>query len=125
MIPVMALFWYWGKQDRPPGFFLGWFAVLYAPLRFGLDFLRNTDLAGFDIRHFGLTAAQWAMVAPTLPAPTTVILFRRGMCLLPGLLPRLAVRVQPQTGPKVRRGAAWTGTRHRARDRRARPGRSW
>ena len=37
--------------------------MLYAPLRFGLDFLRNTDLAGFDIRHFGLTAAQWAMVA--------------------------------------------------------------
>lgn len=77
MIPVMALFWYWGKQDRPPGFFLGWFAVLYAPLRFGLDFLRNTDLAGHDIRHFGLTAAQWGMVA----------LFAAGVWMLRNLKP--------------------------------------
>ncbi len=63
MVPVMALFWAWGRKDRVPGFFLGWFAVLYAPMRFGLDFLRNTDLRGADLRWGGLTAAQWGMIA--------------------------------------------------------------
>lgn len=63
MIPVMALFAYWGRQDRVPGFFLGWFAVLYAPIRFVFDFLRNTDLGNSDLRHFGLTIAQWGMIA--------------------------------------------------------------
>ena len=61
MLPIMALFLYWGRKDRVPGWFMGWFAVLYAPARLGLDFLRNTDLQGFDLRWYGLTAAQWGM----------------------------------------------------------------
>ena len=62
MIPVMALFLYWGRKERVPGFFLGWFGVLYAPIRFGLDFLRNTDLDSHDARYAGLTPAQYGMV---------------------------------------------------------------
>ena len=64
MILVMAIFFYFGRRDRVPGFFLGLFAVLYAPVRFVLDFLRNTDLAGRqDARYFDLTPAQYGMVA--------------------------------------------------------------
>jgi phosphatidylglycerol:prolipoprotein diacylglycerol transferase len=62
MLPVIALFMYLGRQDRPPGFWLGLFCVLYAPLRFGLDFLRNVDLTYQDARYFGLTPAHYAML---------------------------------------------------------------
>jgi len=62
MIPVAALFVYLGRERRPTGFFLGLFGVLYAPFRFGLDFLRNTDLAYQDARYLGLTPAQYGMI---------------------------------------------------------------
>ena len=62
MIPVMLLFLWWGRTDRVPGFFLGWFGVLYAPMRFVLDFLRNHDLSHQDARYAGLTPAQYGMV---------------------------------------------------------------
>ncbi|MCO4743645.1 MAG: prolipoprotein diacylglyceryl transferase [Proteobacteria bacterium] len=63
MLLVCALFWQLGKKDRPPGFFLGTFAVVYAPVRFGFDFLRNVDLQYADARYFSLTPAQWGAVA--------------------------------------------------------------
>lgn len=62
MIPVMALFLYLGRVDRVPGFFLGLFAMLYAPIRFVLDFLRNNDLSAQDARYFSLTPAQYGMI---------------------------------------------------------------
>ncbi|MBX2801173.1 MAG: prolipoprotein diacylglyceryl transferase [Myxococcales bacterium] len=62
MVPVAALFLYWGRSDRVPGFFLGWFGALYAPFRFLLDFLRNNDLSHQDARYLGLTPAQYGMV---------------------------------------------------------------
>lgn len=62
MVPVMALFWWLGREDRPPGFFLAWFAILYAPVRFVLDFLRNSDLEHQDARYLALTPAQYGMV---------------------------------------------------------------
>lgn len=62
MIPVMALFAWLGQRDRVPGFFLALFVLLYAPMRFGLDFLRNVDLSNQDARYAGLTPAQYGMV---------------------------------------------------------------
>ncbi|MBT3219427.1 MAG: hypothetical protein HN348_10075 [Proteobacteria bacterium] len=62
MVVVSAVFLYLGKKDRPPGFFLASFAVAYAPLRFVLDFLRNSDLSAPDARYFGLTPAQYGMI---------------------------------------------------------------
>ena len=59
MVLVSILFYYLGRKDRPPGFFLGLLAVVYSPVRFGFDFLRNTDLAYQDVRYYGLTPAQW------------------------------------------------------------------
>ncbi len=63
MVLVCALFLWMAKKDRKPGFFLGLFAVAYAPIRFVLDFLRNNDLSAQDARYLGLTPAQYAMVA--------------------------------------------------------------
>ena len=63
MLVVCGLFLYWGQKDRVPGFFLAWFAILYAPVRFILDFLRQVDLDYADARYFGLTPAQYGMIA--------------------------------------------------------------
>lgn len=62
MIPVIAIFWWVGRKDRPPGTFLALFGLLYAPLRFVLDFLRNADLANQDLRYGALTPAQYGMI---------------------------------------------------------------
>jgi phosphatidylglycerol:prolipoprotein diacylglycerol transferase len=52
------------KPQRPLGFYTGWMCVAYAPVRFFLDFLRETEgqgtLVGGDPRYAGLTPAQWA-----------------------------------------------------------------
>jgi phosphatidylglycerol:prolipoprotein diacylglycerol transferase len=48
------------------GFFSAWSVLLYAPVRFGLDFLRGTDLETVsrhsDVRWAGLTPAQYGAV---------------------------------------------------------------
>ena len=62
MIPIMAAFLYWGRQPRPAGYFLAWFGILYSPVRFLMEMLRNTDLAHQDARYLGLTPAQYGMV---------------------------------------------------------------
>jgi phosphatidylglycerol:prolipoprotein diacylglycerol transferase len=36
---------------------------MYAPVRFGLDFLRARDVTRPDERYAGLTPAQWACIA--------------------------------------------------------------
>lgn len=56
---------FFALRNRPfrPGFHVGFFALLYSPVRFGLDFLRNADLDGADIRYGGLTFAQWGCIA--------------------------------------------------------------
>lgn len=62
MIPV-CLLWLWlGKTDRPPGFFTALFGAVYMPVRFGLDFLRNTDLSTADARYLSMTPAQWGCI---------------------------------------------------------------
>jgi phosphatidylglycerol:prolipoprotein diacylglycerol transferase len=63
---LCALFAALGRKDRVPGFFLGLFAVVYAPVRFGLDFLRSTDLPDSDPRYGGLTPGQYFAFALAL-----------------------------------------------------------
>ncbi len=46
-----------GRKPRAPGFISGVLAAAYAPIRFGLDFLRTDDR-----RYLGLTPGQYAAV---------------------------------------------------------------
>jgi phosphatidylglycerol:prolipoprotein diacylglycerol transferase len=46
-----------GRTKQHPGFFAGLLAVLYAPFRFGLDFLRQVD-----VRYAGLTPGQYGAI---------------------------------------------------------------
>lgn len=64
---VVPLTLWWGQAERRPGFFLGAFALLYAPVRFLLDFLRVGDA-----RYFGLTPAQYAALGILVLATFTL-----------------------------------------------------
>jgi len=47
------------RKERFHGFFSGLLLISYAPVRFLMDFMRAKDLPNADIRHFGLTPAQY------------------------------------------------------------------
>jgi phosphatidylglycerol:prolipoprotein diacylglycerol transferase len=55
---------FWVRRNKPfrPGEHVAWLAILYAPVRFMLDFLRNSDLPGADVRYGGLTFAQYGTI---------------------------------------------------------------
>jgi phosphatidylglycerol---prolipoprotein diacylglyceryl transferase len=65
VLPIAALFLWLGRKRRPWGYFVALACVCYAPVRFGLDFLRErAEAAGevtgaLDPRYLGLTPAQW------------------------------------------------------------------
>ena len=59
-IVMTAILFAYAKKPRPAGRIIGLFATMYAPVRFGLDFLRATDVTRPDERYAGLTPAQWA-----------------------------------------------------------------
>lgn len=50
------------RNQSAPRDYVGTMFLIYGSLRFGLDFLRATDLTGFDLRYGGLTAAQYGCV---------------------------------------------------------------
>ncbi|HLK93556.1 MAG TPA: prolipoprotein diacylglyceryl transferase family protein [Polyangia bacterium] len=63
IVMTIVLFRY-ARKPRPPGHVIGLAALMYAPVRFGLDFLRATDYGSHpDQRYVGLTPAQWACLA--------------------------------------------------------------
>lgn len=60
MIPIVS---YLGSKPRPTGFFLAFVPLAYAPVRFGFDFLRESDANGGDVRYGGLTPGHYAAMA--------------------------------------------------------------
>jgi phosphatidylglycerol:prolipoprotein diacylglycerol transferase len=59
---MVIFFVYLGRRPRTRGLFLALLPTLYAPVRFGLDFLRATPDMGGDIRYLGLTPAQYGSI---------------------------------------------------------------
>lgn len=62
-IPLAIAFHFlWRQKPRYFGFYAGWMSIVYAPVRFGLDFLRVApgDKLPADERYLSLTPAQWA-----------------------------------------------------------------
>ena len=62
-VAVIALFAFLARKPRPRGTYLALLAILYAPVRFGLDFLRATDIEQADARYLGLTPAHYSAIA--------------------------------------------------------------
>ena len=80
IVIAIALFRY-ARKPRVPGRVIGLYAAMYAPVRFGLDFLRARDVALPDERYGGLTPAQWACIACL--ATGVWLLTRKGEVLPP------------------------------------------
>lgn len=55
-LSVFFLFLWLDRVPRKPGFFICLIGVLYAPVRFAMDFLRPVST---DVRYFDLTPGQW------------------------------------------------------------------
>jgi phosphatidylglycerol:prolipoprotein diacylglycerol transferase len=71
---ICLIFLWLGRSRRKirPGTFAALWCLLYAPTRFCLDFLRNTDLPNADVRWHGLTPAQYG----------SLVMFAAGLALL-------------------------------------------
>jgi phosphatidylglycerol:prolipoprotein diacylglycerol transferase len=54
---VIVLFFILDRKPRPHGYFIAVIGLLYAPFRFGLDFLREADAT-----YWGMTPAQYACI---------------------------------------------------------------
>jgi phosphatidylglycerol---prolipoprotein diacylglyceryl transferase len=62
-ITVFAIFWSMRNlKNRPTGLFVALLPLLYTPYRFGLDFLRATDVSNPDTRFLGLTPGHYASI---------------------------------------------------------------
>jgi phosphatidylglycerol---prolipoprotein diacylglyceryl transferase len=80
-LPVALLFLALGRgRARPPGFFVGLLAVVYAPVRFLLDFLRTAD-----VRYAGLTPGQYASALLLVVGVFILVRLPRGAQILKGL----------------------------------------
>lgn len=83
------------RRPRPEGFLTGLLAIGYSASRFGLDFLRASDLAFVDRRLAGLTPAQF-IVAVLLVVGVWLIV-RPGQSLTP--------RERSSKSPRLLKGA--------------------
>jgi len=76
---VFALTW---KKRLPVGAYVAALPLIYAPVRFAMDYLRLQDAEGGDLRYANLTPAQWACLA----------LFAFGLTLLTRLRSRAPIQ---------------------------------
>jgi len=60
---VCVLFLILARKKRPRGFYMAALPLLYAPIRFFLDYLRAEPATGGDVRYAGLTPGQWSSFA--------------------------------------------------------------
>ncbi len=51
------------RGNQPLGIYVSMLVLGYGPVRFGLDFLRATDVRGADPRYFGLTPGHYLSIA--------------------------------------------------------------
>ncbi len=65
------------KKRRKAGFYIGLVPMMYAPIRFFLDFLRAVPADGGDVRYGGLTPGQWGSIALFLTGLAVFIVHRR------------------------------------------------
>ena len=75
MIPLVL---WLDRKPRPWGFFMAVVPILYAPIRFGLDFLREVPEHGGDVRYFGLTPGHYYAVAMLIAGIVVAVRVARG-----------------------------------------------
>lgn len=91
LFPLTMIFRRWRAR---PGNYVGAIFLVYGSLRFGLDFLRASDLPGADPRYWDMTAAQYGSLVLTcvglwmLLSQAAIIWRRRARRLGPERYPR-------------------------------------
>ena len=75
MIPLVL---WLDRKPRPWGFFMALVPILYAPVRFSLDFLREVPEHGGDVRYLGLTPGHYYSVLMLLAGIAVAIRVKRG-----------------------------------------------
>lgn len=80
-IVLALIFHFLGREKRYPGFFLGLLFVLYAPVRFVMDFGRL-----IDVRYLALTPGQWGAIALFLFGLVVLTVAKRRAALADALL---------------------------------------
>ncbi len=94
ILPVAITFaLLWRHAPRRVGFYTGWLGLLYAPMRFSLDFLRAPEGSSTmaDPRFLSLTPAQWGCLAL---APVAVAILHHH--------PRERLLLNTERGPSAR-----------------------
>jgi phosphatidylglycerol:prolipoprotein diacylglycerol transferase len=100
---MILLFFWLDRRPRPHGFYIGLIAVLYAPFRFGLDFLREVDT-----KYFGLTPGHYSSIlAFALGAYMLWRTYRRPIESIPAAM--LADPPTPSATPTETRSTAARG----------------
>ncbi|MBX3247079.1 MAG: prolipoprotein diacylglyceryl transferase [Myxococcales bacterium] len=87
-IAVFSLFWSMrNMKNRPTGLFIALLPLLYTPFRFGLDFLRATDVTNPDTRWLGLTPGHYSSIGFFLFSVAFLVwVMRRGQHPVPEAL---------------------------------------
>lgn len=67
-----------GSTPRKRGFFMAFIPIFYAPVRFGLDYLREVPLHGGDVRYFGFTPGQYGSIAMLVAGVLVAVYVARG-----------------------------------------------
>jgi phosphatidylglycerol:prolipoprotein diacylglycerol transferase len=75
MIPLLLFL---DRKPRPWGFFMALVPILYAPIRFALDFLREGPEHGGDVRYLGLTPGHYYAVVMLLAGIAVAVRVKRG-----------------------------------------------
>jgi len=75
---AIGLFLWLSKTPRRPGFFMALLPLIYAPIRFFLDYLRETPQYHGDVRYFDLTPGQYASILFTVVGLSVLWRIHRG-----------------------------------------------
>lgn len=59
---IAAIFFALRNRPMKAGSYMVLWCIIYSPVRFCMDFLRNTDLKNQDVRWASLTPAQWGCI---------------------------------------------------------------
>jgi phosphatidylglycerol:prolipoprotein diacylglycerol transferase len=111
MVPIVLFL---ARKPRPWGFFMALVPLLYAPVRFGLDFLRETEANGGDVRYFGLTPGHYASIVLLLTGIAVAVRVARGpqpTLWLPGAQPQADDKPDAGAQPAAAKGKGRSAAR--------------
>jgi phosphatidylglycerol:prolipoprotein diacylglycerol transferase len=100
---AVALNLWLGTRKLPRGFFMAFIPLFYAPVRFGLDYLREIPINGGDVRYYGFTPGQYCAVVMFIAGLAVAIRIARG--------PAATIYIDGTDGPALPEAATPAATK--------------